>query len=628
MENKGKLLFFVFILLVILGIFGYFYMTKSQIERDFEIYNESYIYADLVYEVNSSAYVFFTWEERIFETNGTFLLAAIPYYYNNMPYIILINHEWNYTLYNNIIVSSNYTVSIYNPITKEIIDQVYFSGPAADSPSAITAVAYDIGNRKIISIARNGVPLQLSKIVIEDANIKEVRECIDCANISNRIAGRGISVYFSVLLEGNNTDYVVVVYENTSVFPHNIYLRIYDEYGNLLQEVIRSWSTDVMLISYFESKNYVFVSLSIDDYTRVYTILLIYNKNNKSIYLFEDTIYVFKPYMPTYLSRLFGDYDKDIAAVVTEGRLYIYTEKTGVNVIDMGWVAPVDGIMIDNKIMLYISTMYYQTNIDYWLYNYSIDNNTINIYLLSRGILINTTTAFLGEDYYYILNVPRVTPVYVHNNMYDIISSWNSSIPLGFVSSNPYGSVDRIIYMLLDVNNYRIYPTVVYDRRTNVSYGMDPKFRIGMYNHMYLSPIICEISSYRTGPYEYPAVASLNTSCKVYMLYLGNIPSKVNNITNETQQLNETVTNETIITNETNVTLQPQPRPQPGFGVEITPTPTEINITYPNVTQNVTVTRPTGIQSVIEIMRRNWWIILLAILLLILIAAGLRRRTA
>jgi len=619
MENKSKLLFFVFILLAIVSIFKYFYMIKSQIERDFEIAYEPYIYADLVYEVNSSAYVFFTWEYRVFETNGTFLLAAVPYYYNNIPYIILINHEWNYTLYNNIIVSSNYTASIYNPITKEIIDQISFRGPAADSPSATTVVAYDIDNRKIISIARNGVPLQLSKIVIENASIKEVRECIDCDNISNKIASGGIRVFFSMLLEGNNTDYVVVVYENTSVFPNNIYLRIYDEHGNLLREFMSVWYTDSIRVSYFESKNYIFVGLSIDRYPPVYTVLLIYNKNSKNIDLFEDMIYLIRP-NPVYLSVLFGDYDKDIAAIVNQGRLYIYTEKTGVKVIDLGWVDLIRGIIIDDKIMLYRSDIYYHSgwkdNIDYWLYNYSIDNNTINISLLSRGVLINTT-AFLGEDYeqydfdqfnyYSIVNIPRVMPVYVHDDMYDIISSWNSSIFFGFVISNFFGSVDRIIYMLLDVNNYRIYPTIVYDRRTNVSYGMDPKFRIGTYNHMYLSPIVCEISSYRTGPYEYPAVASLNTSCRVYMLYLGNIPSKVNNVTNETNKT--------------------QPRPQPDFSIEITPTPTEINITYLNITQNATTTRRTGIQSVIEIVRRNPWIILVAILLLILMAIGLRRRT-
>jgi len=616
------------VLLVALGISGYFYIIKSQIEKDFEIAYEPYIYADLAYEEHWSGY-----EARIYDPNtgssytirdmnGTILAAAIPYYYNNTPYIILISYKKDYPLGG---ASSNYTIKVYNPITKEIVDQAYFYGPRHLTILwDLNIIAYTQDNKKVITLHSKtyGLTLHLSKVVVEDAMIKEIKTYMDAyRNVSKWLedpyTGQvEVIVYFLVIFEGNSSDYIVVYYYNYT--GNTYYLRIFDESGNILFD--KSWQITYMHISFYESKDYVFIG-AINPDNNIISIL-IYNKNNRGFYFYENTnVSIYNVEMSH--RYIFGNYNKNRIATVGTDPMHIFTEDTGIIQITLDEVYTnisdqrrfVGGILADDKIILYdklFSSLFYDPNIKYRLYNYSINENNIDVSLISKGNLVNVPNLlnWVGGIFFASV-IPETTPLYLHNNKYNIIYSWENYVPL-VILIDKYGGGHAGIYGLVDLNNYRIYPIVFFNSNSNETYKTSWREGNNFYNYMYLSPVICEnyeYAVYNDTQYEY----SINTTCKVYMFYvnatlLGIIKEDVDRSWVGSQQ---------------------------GSGVMITPTTptlTETNMTQPNITQNVKTTRPTGVQTIIEItieiIRMNWWLILLAILLILLIIARSRRKTS
>jgi len=603
MEYRNKLVFFVFILLAILGIYTYFYISKSQIEKDFEIAYKPHIYADLIYE-------------EVYENGtGRYLISAIPYFYKNTPYIIIVDYDLNESFIYNYPPPPmvNYTVKLYNPINREIVDEanvtvyvrnLYFFEVDLASP---IVTAYTFEDKKIISIFPTFVwnYSQVFKIVIEDAKVKEIKKYEFGRWFGEENFWFPSEVWYAAVFEGNNTDYILVVRRDRII--------IFDEQGNILFDKSDVPGRD-RYVKFYETKNYVAFTIITDEIQEVipYTYTFIYDKKNNNLSLLENFFV------------LFGNYEEDVLVLLAfNGYIYIFTKNIGLVGLPLIVHNVGGGIVTDDKIIL-LTSLFYDRNtpIYYWLYEYKIGEE-VYISLMANGTFINLPNLLNESGYEYTtFYISELIPLNKSDNIYDIVYSKKDYVSFivvikRYATSRFYDDWYGIyggwvgISGLIDLNNYILYPVTFYNnyeitKIEKLWEDNDEEYirylGANLYNTMYLSPVIYEAY------YNSSTGDTVYIKGRVYMFYIDTSLLSLNNVTNETNRT--------------------RPQPQPGFGIVITAP--EMNITIPpyNVTQNVTTTRRTGIQSVIEIIGRNWWLILLAILLLILIAASLRRRAS
>jgi len=629
MEYRNKLVFFVFILLAILGIYTYFYISKSQTEIGvitkpaLEIFQYREIYREGI-----------GWSVIY----GEMVLAVFPYYYNNTSYVLLLTELNSDTRFSNIPTNVTLPVKLYNLLTKSVVDERIiveqtreeflenkirddfiiglYSHYIDKSGKLIATVQLDVYYYKIIDEEygwwESGYKgIVVYKIVVDGENITETKTIYYF---------EGVPPYtIRMTFEGVDKDYMIALSSNQVL--------LIDEYRNILWSSLHNGR--VIAEEAYETNSAVIYTAVFEDGKTDY---IVFDKNTKT-FTYTFTVDVNIDYGKLYLGfpLFIGGYYEDIVIPIlypsvgfVKGKMINITDPIDV---DFGWVKKdkIFGIKIEYN----ESTDSTETR--YKVYNYTFVNNTISIQKIEEGQFVTVfqhvsnwemiIRKWLGK---------HIEVIGLPDNYLPILQ-----IPLYFREEwiFPHDPDVIVELFLIDIYNYcRVYIIELFDQYsrsvTNEStnyYEKGINYMFSFNHPRFLLPILIQnttvIIDKELGGLDF---LDSNVTMMLYELVASSTETSYINIVDICKTNETIITNETVIINETNRT---QPQPQPGFGIVITAP--EMNITMPpyNMTQNVTTTRRTGIQSVIEIIGRNWWIILLAILLLILIAASLRRRS-
>jgi len=568
MGKRGRLLFSIFILLAIASIFGYFYITKSEIKKDFDIVQRFDIVIEPIFNTSYRYY----YDGSLIEMRGEVLRAVFSYIYNNTPYVVMLIDN---------ISAGRQDIVIYDIGSKSIIDAREV--PNVGSP---LRYSYHVARDRVIITIASWVPddIVIQKITIDNLNISNI-ETIVLRQLNNTCFP---PVDNAILVETNNGDRIYITCLNRTTYREEALLL--DSDGNIIDKVTLYTERGARHYGIIETKDYVFFG-SADGTTLM---LYKYDKNAKTL---EKLVSV-PPEVGFPRYSFIVDYMNNVIMSSEWACLWIWRVDFGNNIkcfsaSGTDLYGPFEaGTIRGDKIFRITSAV---TTHNYELLKYSINGDNLSVERIRSGVLINLTKVFNisfdGNGGSYFFSGYRLMEIIGGNYFSEIpiiLSFGISYLPEGGYS---FKYDEWYTFVLADIDNYTASILVI--ANDTVFYFINESHR--RINEIYLlsDRYVLSVCKY-TSDEELGKSVLQERNCTVYLL------KKV---------------------------LQTVDKRETGFGIEITPTPTEINITYPNVTQNVTTTRPTGIQSVIEILRRNWWLILLAILLLILIAASLRRRT-
>jgi len=592
------------LLLVILfaaAIGGYF-VIKSQIQKDFVIAEMPNVMLEPVLEFRASSIFNATTGEYI--GYGEYPFAVFPYYYNNTPYALGIIVSYNET---DKVYIKLYHLPTKSVVSEKVIEKQYMrviSGPSTfyytDKSGRMIATVY-VGSTD----GSTFLNWTVYKIVVEGGNITEFKEIY---SLNNPTYPPQLDLHQAIVFEGLDRDYILLMIkdrtQNTRIFM------ALDEYKNLLYYV--STYGEFLGRAVYETNKTIVFAVGFTEGANIKTIhYFVFDKDTKTFTRIE----VIPGEISFGAQNFIAGYNEDLVIFRTNPMIGIIRgerfETYAFLDVYRGWVKgnKVFGITWQNNY-----PEYYLVN--YQLFNYSFDEG-FNAQKIAEGLFMNLISPFFegtgAPGDFWIDWLDRYVEVLgLKGNYLSILKAVNER------------NIKRGYYVtLVDLDNYKVYNIKVGEARW-VTESITQEGLI--YYIWYNVPYIMENAIYHPRfliPFvNTTAVFVRNATTMEYLYGASNITVVVYALTTYPIVQN--------ITNETQIQPQPQPKPQTGFGVEITPTPTEINITQPSVTQNVTVTRPTypGIQSVIEMVRRNWWIILVAILLLILVGSSLRKRAS
>jgi len=581
MENIRRIAIFFIIVLATVGIFYVFkfstYYTKAQFTEiteenlDFNLTIEKVLEFKSFYDTGNKSAV------------GEDLLAIIPYFYGGVPYgiaIVVVNKSDTST---NPGVTNVLEFRVYDLRYGEIIDRYRITdlAPGDISASRITYYTDESTNRVIITYYVRADMGRVYKVVVDKTNISEVKRF----EYHNPWGEPGVLEY-AMVVEGNGTDILFYLY--TRSYDGKLAIWARDENGNNVIGLyymgsLQGWSI-------YEASSFIVYTMHIIGAGWQTGHMILYDKINKAILDLGMSFGWGND--RTYIENTIGGYYDDI--VIHRGNYFIgYARDIGrfeISNVPGMWNSPgyirYDKILQVGKVIRGTYPNYSEVYISYNLLRYDKENNTLNIYSLNdTGVLVDFTqdvqdiisgiTGRVGitilDKHVEILGLDSMRYIPILSSLYE--------------DSRAVGCRGDVYLLLVDIDS-----KTVYRKKIDRTYCPQQIFYV-TYHPRYLFYLA----------YSHKNESIIENTYRVYALSTYPI---VQNVTKQ------------------------QPQPQPGFDVVIITPETNITIPPYNVTQNVTTTRRTGIQSVIEIIGRNWWIILLAILLLILIAASLRRRAS
>jgi len=624
-------MFFIFVLLAILGIYTYFYISKAQISEDFTL-EDIPIIKTLVLEFKAN--YSYNRTSNVISWCGEYPYYILPHYYNNTLYILVVLRPY-YDM-------DNIYFRLYDTRTGSIVNEFVM-----ENVSKVPSIVHytDKSGKLIITFYFDffrtlGIPsYKIYKMVVDKGNITEFREILSRDNLSD-FSHQIIDI--GVVFEGVDRDYILLV-RGTEMGRD---IRIIDEYGNIIYNytyigsgylVGTQW---VLGTKIYETNNtvifYVVMYNNSDPevpyYTFAYrTFYVSFDKNRKEfVNIWTRAVPSFPPSNRLFIIEYRGDlvvvnnFPKSDVVIMRDKIFETWTffdlHKTILNIpAEIGW-AKGDKIFFIRAPIIRNDTHI----ITYQIYTYSYDGNDIEIQKVSEGLFLNWT-------------LPSSLKLHWWDAEAEILGLDDRYIQFFAEEDETLNDIYlflRYLYVVLvDIENRKVNISKVVDYyfdsgtkgipdnlAISYHYVERPK---GMYRFLVSQEIANETWIINWTNFE-KIYEEFSIVTRSYILSTYPIDQ---NITVKSLNICKTIFANNLTTNETNKTNGVQPQPQPGFGIVITAP--EMNITIPpyNMTQNMTTTRRTGIQSVIEIIGRNWWLILLAILLLVLIAASLRRRS-
>jgi len=438
------------IVLLAAAIGGYF-VIKSQIQKDFVIAEMPNVVAEPVLEFKE-VYIYngTTGETIIY---GELLYVVFPYYYNNIPYALAIiePRPYNGTIY----------VRLYNLINRSLVNEVTLGGDPYQLYIYSTYYYVDKLGRQIVTIATfSGLDYYNTKytaykIVLDRGNITNVKP------IELGVFGWYVSPIRSVIFEGANRDYIVMLITDYSAEPYKFIIKVMDEYGNVIYNTTYYWAYFNSEI-FYETNNTVIYSTTIffgsDSRNMIH--YFVFDKNTKT---FKDIGTIDEV---SWDSNIFiAGYNEDLAIYRTNPRVGFINgkrfETTELSEIKIGWVK-------GNKI-LGITWQDDQKSYYYKLYNYSFSfDGGFNVQKIAEGLFMNLTQLSLIGNVYNVW-------ISWFNNYVEILGLPNKYLPILFtirIGGYPYGPPDVIQtnIALVDLDNYKVYIAKVFEGYNRYNY--------------------------------------------------------------------------------------------------------------------------------------------------------------